>query len=31
VPDEQFDLERADWVSRLLEPLEQMSSQSGDA
>ena len=31
VPDEQFDLERADWVSRLLEPLEQISSQSGDA
>ena len=31
VPDEQFDLERADWVNRLLEPLEQMSSQSGDA
>jgi len=31
VPGEQFDLERADWVSRLLEPLEQMSSQSGDA
>jgi hypothetical protein len=31
VPDEQFDLERADWVSRLLEPLEQMSGQSGDA
>jgi hypothetical protein len=30
VPDEQFDLERADWVSRLLEPLEQMSGQSGD-
>ena len=30
-PDEQFDLERADWVARLLEPLEQMSSQSGDA
>jgi len=31
VPDEQFDLERADWVSRLLEPLEQMGGQSGDA
>ena len=31
VPDEQFDLERADWVSRLLEPLEQMRGQSGDA
>ena len=30
VTDEQFDLERADWVSRLLEPLEQMSGQSGD-
>ena len=31
VPDEQFDLERADWVSGLLEPLEQMGDQSGDA
>ncbi len=31
VPDEQFDLERADWVSRLLEPLEQMRVRSGDS
>mgnify|MGYP001251902715 CR=1 FL=1 len=31
VPDEQFDLDRADWVNRLLEPLEQMSSQSSDS
>ena len=26
VPDEQFDLERADWVARLLEPLQQIAS-----
>ena len=31
VPDEQFDLERTDWVARLLEPLEKISIQSGDA
>ena len=26
VPYEQFDLERADWVARLLEPLQQIAS-----
>ena len=25
IPDESFDLERADWVARLLEPLEQIA------
>ena len=25
IPDESFDLERADWVVRLLEPLEQIA------
>lgn len=27
IPDESFDLERADWVARLLEPLEQIAEE----
>lgn len=27
VPDAHFDLERADWVARLLEPLEQIAGE----
>jgi hypothetical protein len=27
VPDAHFDLERADWVARLLEPLEQIAAK----
>ena len=28
VPDASFDLERADWVARLLEPLEQIANEN---
>lgn len=29
VPDEAFDTERADWVARLLQPLEQLARAKG--
>ncbi|MAC37729.1 MAG: hypothetical protein CME47_09615 [Halieaceae bacterium] len=31
VPEEHFDLDRAEWVSRLLEPLQHLSSQPEDS